>query len=540
MYKLVIVDDEPTVRHGLRSYFDWDAYGIEIVDEADDGDVALEVIERVQPDFVITDVRMPHIDGIQLANLLSERFPHIKLAFVSGHDDADYLKSALKVKAVDYIFKPVNLQELEAVVRHVVTVLQEEERERKLIGDMQVKLMQSMPLLREKFLMSLIRDGAKHPPRIRERAEFLGLDLPLEAPYWVVTIQLDNRVQVMDNRSERDRQLLSYSVLNIVQELVDRDVGGYAFEHRTGEFVGILRMEDGRDSEEEELLFTLAEEVRESLQRYLKISVTIGVGQRISKLDGLSKSYAQAKEAAEQRWFLGKNRIISMDNLEQEEDSFFRIDQAQSESLVSALKAADAERVRTELDAVYVLLARNRREGMPYGRNVSLQLLLLAGRLLLELNVQREGLAERESELMATVFQQETLAELRELVEGYLLQACERIGEKRSGKSKNVIERVHKLIEQRYAENLQVKDIAEAVFLSVTYLCLLFKQETGETINEYMTKVRVEKAKELLREPGSKFYEVCYAVGYSDPSYFSKIFKKYTGFTPSSYRDYVM
>ncbi|OCT13006.1 AraC family transcriptional regulator [Paenibacillus pectinilyticus] len=538
MFKLVIVDDEPTVRYGLSQYFDWKAYGIEVVGEADDGDVGLEVIEREKPDIVLTDVRMPNMDGIQMSNQLSEQFPHIKIVFVSGHDDAEYLKSALKVKAVDYMFKPVNLGELTIVIERLVDILHAERQERKLIEDMQVKLIESMPLLREKFLMSLIREGIMYPSRVQDRINFLGLTLPLEGAYWVIAIRIDDATEIAQTRSERDQQLLSYSVLNIVQELIERHIGGYVFENQIGEFVGILRMTEEED--QENLLFTLAQEVRESLHSYLKISVTIGVGERISRLASLPQSYTQAKEAADQRWFLGKNQIISMDNLEQDQESVYRFDVSQQERMVSSLKSADSEKVREELREVYSGLSRNRTNGIAYGRNISLQLLLLASRILLELHVSKQDLEAKENELMASVFQQETLRDLRGLVESHLLEVCERIGEKRNGKSKNVIERTRAIIDTRFAENLQVGDIATEVFLSTTYLCLLFKQETGETINEYMTKARVNQAKMLLKDPANKFYDVCYAVGYSDPSYFSKIFKKYTGYTPSSYREQVM
>ncbi|MBW7461521.1 response regulator, partial [Paenibacillus sepulcri] len=126
MYKLLIVDDEPTVRSGLQTYFNWSSFGIEVMGEADDGDVALEMIGMEQPDLILTDVRMPNMDGITLSRQISAHYPQCKIIFVSGHDDADYLKSALKVSAVDYIFKPVNLQELSAVMKRVVADLDAE------------------------------------------------------------------------------------------------------------------------------------------------------------------------------------------------------------------------------------------------------------------------------------------------------------------------------------------------------------------------------------------------------------------------------
>ncbi|WP_240415095.1 response regulator [Paenibacillus periandrae] len=535
MYRLVIVDDEPTVRHGLSTYFDWSQYGIEVVGEADDGDVALELIERIKPDMVLTDVRMPQMDGIQLSTEIKLRFPGIKIVFVSGHDDADYLKSALKVNAVDYIFKPVNMQELAAVVERVVKELQDAEQERTYIVDMQVKLTQSMPLLREKFLMSLIWDGVKNPARIKDRLDFLGLDLPAEADYWTLVLKIDDSAEVVATRTERDQQLLSYSVLNIVQELTEQMMQGYAFETRNGEFVVILRM--GEEDSQEERLFSLTEQIRDNLKRWLKISVTIGVGERISGLQSMPESYNQAREAADQRWYLGKNHIISIDNLQQNTDSLYRFDMAQGERIMSVLKATDQEKLLTELDGIFEPLSRSRKEGLTNCRNVSLQLILMASRLLLELNMMGPEMVDKEAVLWEQVFKQETILDLRHRVETHLLDVCERIREKRSAKPKNAIERVHALIDERFAENLQVGDIAREVFLSPTYLCLLFKQETGETINEYLTKVRIEKAKELLSDPRNKFYEVCYTVGYSDPSYFSKLFKKYTGLTPSAFRD---
>ncbi|MBB6673444.1 response regulator [Cohnella nanjingensis] len=538
MYKLMIVDDEPTVRFGLRSYFDWGAFGIEILHEADDGDVALEAVARGMPDIVLTDVRMPNMDGIRLSKAIRERFPQVKIVFISGHDDADYLKSALQVSAVDYIFKPVNLLELRKVVERVVAELEMEKTERLLAQDMQLKLKESMPLLREKFLLSLIQDGLAKPERIRERLEFLGLQLPADATYWVIVVSVDDSADVFEARSERDRQLLSYSILNVCQELIGRYVGGYAFEHRGGEFVGILcaRPNDPEDDLEERL-FKLAGDIRDNLQRWLKLSVTIGIGDRAAHLPGLAASYAQAREAADRKWYLGKNRIITMDSLETEAQSLYRFEHAMIERLVSVLKAADPDQLKEALNELFDGLSRNRRDGLKYGRNVGLQVLLLAGQLLLELNAQSEELETMEADIWERLLRQETIGGLRQLIEAYLLAVCDGIREKRNGKAHNLVERVRAIIERRYADNeLTVLQIGKEVYLTDTYVSLLFKQETGKTVNEYLTQVRIEKAKELLRDPQYKFYDVCYAVGYADPSYFSKLFKKMTGMTPSAYR----
>ncbi|MCL6457282.1 MAG: response regulator [Gorillibacterium sp.] len=543
MYKLLIVDDEPTVRFGLRSYFNWSSFGIEVMGEADDGDVALEMIEKEQPDLILTDVRMPNMDGITLSQQISVRYPQCKIIFVSGHDDADYLKSALKVSAVDYIFKPVNLQELNAVMKRVVADMDADQAEQRHKQQQLVKLKEGMPLLREKFLLSLISSGVPKL-ELRERIEFLGLDLPVAASYWVIVISIDDLADVMGSRSERDRQLLWYSVLNIYQELIDTHLRGYAFEHQKGEFIGVLQADPAGDmvSDPAEALLALAGNIRANLERWLKIGVTIGISDRVTALSDLTHAYRQAREAADHKWYLGKNQIITMDSLESlasDDDGINRYDLVHNEQLISVLKAADLVKLRAVLDHIFVDLNRNRRGGLKYGRNVWLQIVLAVGQLLLELSAQSPEMESAETLLWEALFEKETLGEMRQLVETYLSAACERILEKRTGKVANLVERVRAIIEQSYADgDFTVADIGKAVYLTPTYVSLLFKQETGQTINEYLTQVRVDKAKELLRDPQYKFYDICYAIGYTDPSYFTKLFKKATGVTPSVYRDH--
>lgn len=543
MYRLLIVDDEPAVRAGLRTYFDWAAYGIEVAGEADDGDVALEMITRDQPDLILTDVRMPTMDGITMSQCISAEYPSIKIIFVSGHDDADYLKSAMKVSAVDYIFKPVNLQELSTVIKRVIADLDAESSERIHKQELLVKLKEGMPLLREKFLLSMISEGAPKS-ELAERVSFLGLNLPVDASYWVMVVSVDDLADVMASRSERDRQLLWYSVLNIYEELLDTHMRGYAFEHRTGEFVGVLQgSEPGGDSATEaaEALFALAGDLRSNLERWLKIGVTIGISDRAGGLSGLAPAYKQAREAADYKWYLGKNRIITMDSLEgavPEDGAMRRYDFELNEKLISALKADDEDKIREAVEMIFASLSYTRPDGLKYGRNLCMQLVLGIGQLLMELGAGDPELEIMEAELTEALYAKETLKDLRGLIESYLATVGEHIREKRTGKVANVVERVRGYIDQNYANGgLTVADIGKAVYLSSTYVSLLFKQETGQTVGEYLTQVRVDKAKELLRDPQYKFYDICYAIGYTDPSYFTKLFKKVTGVTPSAYRD---
>ncbi|RAV04139.1 response regulator [Paenibacillus sp. YN15] len=536
MYKLVIVDDEPSVVNGLSTYFDWNSYGIRLAGTADDGDKGLALIKEVEPDIVLTDVKMPSMDGIQMSTEIRGILPGAKIIFISGFDNAEYLKSALKVHAVDYIFKPVSRKELHTVITRVLTSLEEEARAKELVNEMQVKLVQSLPLLREKFLLSLIADSFKEE-RVKEKIQFLDLPLLGAQAYIVIVIVIDDLSLVMESRSERDKQLLSYAALNIIQELMDKTKRGVVFEKAMGEYAGILVQETGDLLEDgENGLLDLAAAVRDNLSRWLKISVTIGVGEYVDKLSELPLSYKQAREAAAQKWYLGKNQILTVDHLQSSENEHYRLAESEDQVL-SAMKAGDTAGLLSALDEIFESMARSRKNGFRYGKNISQQLILLSSRVLLELNALTADWEAKEAEAWELVLRQETLQDLKKHVSGYLEEICSCVKEKRGGKTGSVIERIHRLIQERYAENLTVVDIAEGVYLSPTYVSLLYKQETGKTLFEYLTKVRIDKAKELLQDPRNKFYEVCHAVGYADPSHFSKLFKKMTGYTPSAYRD---
>lgn len=536
MYKLIIVDDEESVREGMQRYLDWNAFNIEVTGTAQDGIQALALVEKVMPDIVVTDVRMPQMDGIQLSKQLSARNPFTKIVFVSGHDDVEYLKNALQVKAIDYIFKPLRMDELRGVIERVVKQLQKEEQGRQGIADMRSKLSLSMPLLREKFLMSLIKDGLKYQPaHVQEKLEFLGLELPVEAFYWLISVCIDGKSEVAENQTEAARQLLSYAIINICQELIEKHMGGYVIENNNSEYIGILWSAHTDDPEDG--LYVLATEICNNLEHWLGMSVTIGVGERVSGLRDLPLSYSYAREAAQQRWHLGNKRIITLDHYSSTEDEYPRVEHTSNDLFVSAMRTGDTKNLVEELRQVFSLLARNRHKGFLYVRNVTLEWLLIANRLLIELQLHDLETDSKEKELFERLYQLETLSELEYAVTNYLLDICNKIHDKRSMKPKNAVERIRQVIEQKYGEDLSIEKIAEEVFLSPTYMCFFYKQETGVTVVEYLTKVRMEKAKDMLRDPSIKFYEISNRLGYMNPSYFSKLFKKYSGVTPSAYRN---
>lgn len=485
---------------------------------------------------------MPEMDGMQLANRLRESGNNTKIIFVSGYDDIAYLRSALKVDAVDYILKPVDLDELAIVIDKVTKIINEENEEKELKREMNVKLMASMPTLREKFFMTLVRDGIKGVNDIDNKIKFLGLNLPSDKEYCVIVISIDDKVAKFDELTEMSRQLISFSIVNICEELINGAMKGYTFENRQGEYVCILKLQCNEDEdhlcyEDEDKLYSLISEIRDSLLQFLKLSVTIGVGMTVHGLASVSKSYSKACENVSQRLFLGKNKIITIDSQETEEDYINKFDFEKAQQLSNILKSADEIKLVSAIEDIFKDMLKYKYANLNYCLNVCLQLILTGSRLLMEMQIIIEDTALDGNQLWEKLFKLETIEDMKVAVTKHFLILCGYISKKRNKKSRNVIEQIKEIIQMRYKDNISVNEIAKEVYLSATYVCMVFKQETGETVNDYMTKIRIERAKVLLKDSKNKLYDICYEIGYTEPGYFSKIFKKYTGVSPSEYRE---
>ena len=528
MYKAYLVDDDVHVRRGLKGHFDWAKYGIEVVGEAENGKKAFEELKDNPVDIVITDVKMPKMDGIELACRLRERYKNIKIIFISGHDDLDFLKSSMKVGAVDYILKSIDLDEFAETIRRVTGMICAENEKESLLCQMEKQVRQSMPLLRDKFLMRLVKDTVS--PDVDQQLEFLGLSLKKEGSFCAMAATVDNYFDVYGGRGEHDRQLLSFAVLNILQEIVDKYFSGYAFETRLGEYTAVLMLNENEDFETG--LLELAAESQRLLSRHLAVSAVMGIGQVVRGLAGLRSSYLGAIKAIERRSYLGGDRAVTVDPYR---DAAGKAgDQVRRRELYEKILAGSQQEL---LGLLREIFQSARAQGEACLKDTLFQLLNLP---LTEFEEYRELLEPEFSSarlICERFFCCRELKEMQRLVERLYLSYCRVSRANRENPTSSVILQIRQCMKDRYAENLTVNDIAEAVYLTPTYVCLLFKQKTGVTINDYLTEIRIKKAKELLRDPEKKLYDICFLVGYTSPSYFSKLFKKVTGYTPSEYRE---
>lgn len=537
MIKLLIVDDEPIMRRVLKDCFDWKSFGIEVVGEADDGVTGENLIKAIKPDIVLADVKMPRKNGIEMVkNILAEpETKNVKVIFISGHGDLEYLKSAISMSAVDYILKPVDFNDLSVVLKKTTEMVQNERKHKKFIVDLEDKLYESLPLLKEKFLLSLNNGSEKNEKNIINRLDFLDLKFELTGIYYTFIISIDNAPQVFEKMGERDIVLLSFAILNIANELIENSFSGYVVEKEAGHYIGIVNLREDSDLNNEKL-GELLDKIKNYIKDIFDITVTIGVGKSVTKITQISKAYESAKAALDKRFFYGTNKIL-VDGQYEVKDSEIDIDAQKVDILLSALKIGDENKVIGILEKVFSSMSHAQEGAQDYYRSLCLYLVTISIWSLFEVGFQLSDVGIDDANLYQDITKMSNVFDMKEAIFEKFRKVCRFIGEKSNKNVNCIISEIKDIITSRYGENLTLKDIANDVYFTPTYICIIFKQETGVTINEYLTKVRIENAKRMLKETKEKFYNISSQVGYTDASYFSRMFKKYTGYSPSEFRD---
>ncbi|NLU32195.1 MAG: response regulator [Clostridiaceae bacterium] len=531
MYRAIIVDDEELVCKGLRKYFDWSEYNIEILGDFPDGQKAYQYVRENPIDLLITDVRMPHMDGITLATHVRELYPDVKIIFVSGYDDVAYLKKALKVDAIDYILKSIDLDELRETVSRVVKIMDAENARKKELADMEELLNQSFPLLQERLLLTLIRDDPEDQANIRERMEFLNIPLDDERSYCVLVLQLQRYYSLYSGMTERERQLISLKIQEECRKIGMKYGEAVCFKSRTSEYVMIISLDE--EGYEDKLL-QVSEEIQTFIRDYMDGSVYIGISSMFTGLKNIKTAYTNAVNAISNRYLLDDKLPISIDKyVTDSEMKDFR--EKARKDLLECLSQGDTERIADVLNELFARIGEEFDHNDQ--QNLMIYLLLLPSGIINDLKVRTENAYSNQRAILEQFLCCKDFHEQCDFIQSMYTQVASLMQNLSKTHSNAIIDQVRRMIEERYKEQISISTLAEEVYLTPTYLCVLFKQTTGSTINEYLTMTRLEKAKQLLADSNIKLYDVCYEVGYLSPSYFSRLFKKYVGISPSEYRN---
>lgn len=523
MYKTIIVDDEESVRNGLRDHFDWELHGVTVVDIFPDCAKAYAYVQNNPVDLVITDVITPYMDGITFAKKLQAEYPQIKIVFISGHADVQYLRAALKSDAFDYILKSVDLEELSVTITRVVKLLDAQNQEKKRVMDMENQLHQMMPLYRERLLKDLVEGEFD-----QICAPWLGLDLDFSAQYTCIVMRLTNKWHVCKNQSASERLALSIHVEELCAQVIQGRANSVSFKNRVSEFILVLKCQDG-DYELDVL--DISNRLKDRLKQELGLECSIGVSEP-AMLQNFHEAYFEACEAIEQHYYLAEDTGIAVKKYT-ELPTTKEAREYVEKNLPEAILSGQPEQLDGVLNQTFASVRAMAPEEQ---ENFMLYVLMMPSRTLPGLKAQEANPYRNLRQLVEHWLNCPSHVEQEQFLRQILGETAELLSESNEPGTSAIIRQIKNIVDEQYMEQISVASLAAQVHLTPTYLCVLFKQATGKTINEYLTAERIRYAKRLLSDPSVRLYDVCYKVGYLSPSYFSKLFKKLTGMPPGEYR----
>jgi two-component system response regulator YesN len=509
--RLLIVDDEEQIREGIRRFVISRDMGFEDVDTAENGEQALQKVKIFQPDIILSDVVMPIMNGIHFAQETRKLSKDIKIIMISGHNDFEFARSALKFDACDYILKPIDLDELCNVLSTVILACNQERRERALQDE-------GLEVVRERFLRPFVVGEETDPQEVSRRLALLQLQMDVQQSYRVAYCVSEGNAGFDQGRTVPGLALLT----RLKKEGLSTPHVCFLFDERTV------------------VILSPAHEPWDFLQRVMEdptiySSVVVGVGESSVDLYDIPRVFGQARTAAAQRFLRQENGWILYQNIaEKLRTKVEELSLSIQESL-RLLQANDIATLKQLLSGQLVCW-----RGLP---GVSLQAI---HSMKLELAAYFHKLSREVNGKLGSpsyqfhsvdILEQDTLQQIENWICSQFEMVGERLGKSGGKQHKRLVEMMKTAADTQYMEPFGIQQLSERMGYSPNYLSALFKQEVGVNFTEYVTKLRIDKAKQLMENPSLKLYEICSMVGYEDENYFSRVFRKYNGMSPSEFRE---
>ncbi len=524
LYKIILVDDEDEVRGRISSKIS-EEMGFEIVGTAGNGFDAIELIEKHQPNVVLTDIKMPFVDGIELATIIKNEHPTIKVAFITGHDEFEYAREAINLNVVGYLTKPVTQGRISKFLRQLKEDLDKEYKEKYDINNLKNNYEKNIPIVVENYFRTLLIGNGILEQDI-DLLKNNSIDLS-EGSFLVTYIEFESSEKLSNSLKYNQ---LKMTITHLVKKVLDDRFEYYQFLYESG-IVVVIKEKGARFIRDIDHYFY---ELLQSTKKFLEADIILGVSRVYEGYNMLSQAYQEARKAIEFSGLMNVGKIIYINEVEIAKYKYLSLTENEVKNLEYCIKFRTTEEIESMIDEYYNKVISYSDQLIDFDQ-YSITLISI---LINYANSYNVNIKEFNKEDILTVINNiKDVHSLFEFFRSNVFKIKKISLDKNQKKSDILLNQAIKYIETNYQDpDISLDGVCDYLDVSVSYLSMLIKRNKNTTFTKLLIRLRMDKAKNLLRTSDKKIIEISRECGYKEVYYFSHSFKKVVSMTPKEYR----
>lgn len=531
--KVFLVEDEMVIRNGIVKSINWEKEGYRLVGEASDGELAYPMILKEKPDILLTDIKMPFMDGLELSRLVKQELPDTKILIFSGYDEFEYAKEAIRIGVTEYLLKPVSSAQLLEVMRRISKQIEQDREEREMLRQYQEDMKENVERERQNFFSHVIRGEVSIGEAVKNGKKY-GMDL--SAGFYSIIL-----FKIFSTPEENIVSEHIWKICEKIETKVDEILYAYYFQRGIDGWVFLLTAESKEQMEERQK--NLCDCLAEIMKNERKVEYFGGIGKPVERIRNLGQSFRDAERIFAERFTRQSNQFLSgFEKMDVYKDDEFQIkdlgDVGKSREMIEKfLNNGTKEELEEFMDTYFIRMKEDKLQSTLMRQYIIMDIYIVIMSFCEKIDAVNHDYQQETEKLKSTIQNMNSVSEIRLYITYMLNQAIELRDSISKKRYADIIKAAEKMISEHYmSEEISLNSVADSVGMSPSYFSSVFSKESGKTFVEFLTETRMEKAKELLMCSALKTSEIGYEVGYKDPHYFSYIFKKTQGCSPKDYR----
>ena len=531
--KVFLVEDEMVIRNGIVKSINWEKEGYRLVGEASDGELAYPMILKEKPDILLTDIKMPFMDGLELSRLVKQELPDTKILIFSGYDEFEYAKEAIRIGVTEYLLKPVSSEQLLEVMRRISKQIEQDREEREILRQYQEDMKENVERERQNFFSHVIRGEVSIGEAVKNGKKY-GMDL--SAGFYSIIL-----FKIFSTPEENIVSEHIWKICEKIETKVDEILYAYYFQRGIDGWVFLLTAESKEQMEERQK--NLCDCLAEIMKNERKVEYFGGIGKPVERIRNLGQSFRDAERIFAERFTRQSNQFLSgFEKMDVYKDDEFQIkdlgDVGKSREMIEKfLNNGTKEELEEFMDTYFIRMKEDKLQSTLMRQYIIMDIYIVIMSFCEKIDAVNHDYQQETEKLKSTIQNMNSVSEIRSYITYMLNQAIELRDSISKKRYADIIKAAEKMISEHYmSEEISLNSVADSVGMSPSYFSSVFSKESGKTFVEFLTETRMEKAKELLMCSALKTSEIGYEVGYKDPHYFSYIFKKTQGCSPKDYR----